>query len=185
MQQQCSKKRIRPGQILNGKKIFLRLVTLEDCKQEYLNWLNDPEVNRYLETRWHKQTLSSVQEFVLSMLEDPDNYLFAINHSVRNHHIGNIKLGPINHNHSYADISYFIGEKNEWGKGYASEAIHLVSEFGFNRLNLHRLQAGLYRGNIASASALVKAGFQQDGCFKKQLRGSEGWEDHIWYCKIQ
>jgi hypothetical protein len=45
---------ITPGQRFSGSAagISLRLVVLEDCTPRYLRWLQDPEVNRYLETRW-------------------------------------------------------------------------------------------------------------------------------------
>lgn len=177
-------KKIAPTELLSGNRIILRLVTAEDCQLHYLNWLNDPLVNCYLETRWRPQTLTSILEFVQQMLVDPDNYLFAIVQARTNKHIGNIKLGPINWPHRYADISYFIGERAEWGQGYATEAIQLITQFGFAVLQLHRLQAGLYASNLGSAKALAKAGYVREASFKQQLLGPNGWEDHLWYAKL-
>ncbi|HBD9372943.1 TPA: GNAT family N-acetyltransferase, partial [Legionella pneumophila] len=125
---------------LIGSKVFLLPVTLADCTDNYLKWLSDPSVNHYLETRWSIQDMESIRNFVSNMRTDPNNYLFAIRELKTEQHIGNIKLGPINTNHSYADVSYFIGEKNSWGKGFATEAIQLVTHFAFEQLHLHRLQ---------------------------------------------
>jgi len=183
---ECSeKKRIQINERLDGQRIYLRLVTEADCSQTYVDWLNDSDVNQYLETRWCTQTLTSIREFVINILHDSTSYLFAIIEKATLQHIGNIKLGPINACHDFADISYFIGDKHKWGRGYATEAIGLISDFGLNRLQLHRLQAGLYRSNLASAQALKKAGYVEDGVFRQKLRGSNGWEDHIWYCMVR
>lgn len=166
---------------MRGSKVFLRIVKKEDCNDDYVNWLRDPEVNRFLETRWVEQNIKTIQNFVKQMDVDPRQFLFAIieNNSFR--HIGNIKIGPINAQHSFADVSYFIGEKGVWGKGYATEAIMLATQIGFEKLSLHRMQAGVYAANIGSQKALQKAGYQLEGRFKGQLRGQQGWEDHLFY----
>jgi len=164
-----------------GELTALRLLTLEDCTTEYVAWLNDPVVSQYLETRYATQTLASVRSFVQSMVESPDSYLFAIVAKEGRQHVGNLKVGPIQAQHSYADVSYFIGEKSVWGRGLASDAIRCSIHIGFERLGLHRLQAGLYERNLASGRALEKAGFTYEGRLRAQLLGPEGWEDHLWY----
>ena len=78
-------------------------------------------------------------------------------------HIGNIKLGPINWVHRFADISLLIGDKNYWGKGIATEAIRLISNFAFKVINLRKVKAGCYASNIGSAKAFEKAGFKREG----------------------
>ena len=39
-----------------GEKVKLRLVTVDDCNETYLSWLQDASVNKFLETRWEQQT---------------------------------------------------------------------------------------------------------------------------------
>jgi ribosomal-protein-alanine N-acetyltransferase len=165
-----------------GELVSLRLVTLADCTERYEAWLADPRVNAYLETRWSVQDLSSIRDFVTAMLASPINYLFAIVRNDDARHIGNIKVGPLNTHHAYADVSYFIGEPSSWGKGYATEAIQLATAFAFVRLELHRLQAGLYASNGGSGRALEKAGYAQEGVFRQQLLNASGErEDHHWF----
>ncbi len=159
----------------------IRPLTVKDCTQRYVDWLNDPEVSRFLETRWQAQTLETITAFVKANTL-PDRHLFAI--CIGDLHIGNIKLGPINSNHSYADVSYFIGDRAHWGKGHATQAVKLVSEFGFKNLRLHRLQAGVYARNQASQKVLRKAGFSNEGVWYRQLKTENGWDDHIWYARM-
>jgi RimJ/RimL family protein N-acetyltransferase len=64
-------KAIRPREFLEGSRTRLRLVESSDCGPRYLSWLSDPEVNRYLETRWQPQTEESIRSFVAAMQADP------------------------------------------------------------------------------------------------------------------
>lgn len=178
---QFQNKLLTPRDVIMGESIYLRLLLLSDCTPRYLNWLSDKDINRYLETRWTPQTLETITSFVGILLEDPDNYLFAIIEKKTNQHIGNIKVGPINPYHRYADVSYFIGEKRFWGKGYATEAIKLIKFFSFDTLGLNCLQAGVYENNVASSRALKRAGFVQEAILKKRLLLDSIWEDLHFY----
>ncbi len=165
----------------SSQRLTLRLVTEADCGPVYVGWLADPEVNRYLETRFTTHSETDIRAFVRDQLAHSHSWLFAMVLTAGKQHVGNIKIGPINPHHKYADVSYFIGDRSCWGQGLATEAIGLVTRIGFERLELNRLQAGVYSGNVASAKALIKNGFQKEGRFRKQLQGSAGWEDHLWF----
>jgi ribosomal-protein-alanine N-acetyltransferase len=177
-------KLLQPEDRLVGESVSLRLVTAADCTDRYVSWLQDPQVNRYLETRWRPQSLEAVRGFVADMQKSDANYLMAIVENSSGTHLGNLKVGPIVAPHEMADLSYFIGERGAWGKGYATQAIRLATTFAFRRLGLRRLQAGLYETNLGSKRALEKAGYRYEGRFPKQLRGADGWEDHLWYAAL-
>lgn len=179
-----NKRLVAPEETFSGEAVSLRLVTLDDCTSVYVSWLEDPDVNMYLETRFSRQTLASVRDFVSGMIDGPTNYLFAIIEIRSGSHIGNIKVGPINRHHRFADVSYFIGDKACWGRGYATEAIKLAARVAFERLGVRRLQAGLYEGNVGSARALEGAGFAYEARFGRQLQGPDGLEDHLWYVRF-
>src|SRR5215218_2077308 len=93
---------ITPGQGFYGSAVgvSLRLVVLADCTPRYLAWLEDTEVNRYLETRWSVQSLDSIRTYVSAQLAAVDSYLFAI--EAESEHVGNLKIGPINPHHGCA-----------------------------------------------------------------------------------
>lgn len=154
---------------LEGSRIYLRNVERADVSERYLAWLNDPRVNRYLETRFVDQTRETIERFVREKINSRDEIFLAICLKPDGRHIGNIKLGPINTHHKFADISYFIGDPDQWGKGYASEAIRLVVDYAFHHLGLNKVTAGCYAGNQGSVQALQKAGFTIEGVLRKQL----------------
>ena len=173
---------ISTEEVFEGEKVRLRLLNLDDCTEQYLSWLQDPLVNQFLETRWEIQTLEKIRDFAASTLLSDTNYLFAILDRTDGMHVGNIKLGPINLYHAYSELSYFIGERSRWGLGLATDSIRIVTRIAIEKLNLDRLQAGVYQSNLSSCRALIKAGYQKEAVFKKKLKRDLGREDHLYYC---
>ncbi len=154
---------------IDGKRMYLREVREEDVGETYYAWMNDKEINQYMETRYFPQGLETLRAYVRTHSQKPDEPWFAICLQKGDRHIGNIKIGPINFYHRTADVSYFIGEKDCWGKGFATEAIGLVVRFAFEVLGLCKLNAGTYAGNVGSQKALEKNGFVREGVLKKQV----------------
>lgn len=143
--------------------VYLQSISEQDASDEYVQWLNDSKVNQYLETRFYSQSLASVLAFIQKMMASPSEHLFTIRLKDSNKHIGNIKIGGINTHHNIGDISLFIGDKNAWGKGIASQAIKLISRYSLEELQLRKLCAGAYKANIASTKAFLNSGYQHDG----------------------
>ena len=104
--------------MLHSSRLCLRALQPEDINLTYLAWLNDPAVNRYLETRFLPQTLESLDTYWKVHRDDQLSPWFAICLQSNGLHIGNIKLGPIQWIHRRADLSLFIGNRNCWGQGH-------------------------------------------------------------------
>ena len=115
---------------------------------------------------------------------NPNNPKTYYGRGVAYKHIGNIKVGGINHYHRYADIGFLIGEKNYWGKGFATEAIALATDFAFNTLKLHKVWGGLYSPNIGSLRAFQKNGYEQEGIKKSQYLLNGVYYDDIMFGKV-
>ncbi len=169
----------RPLRFLEGDRIYLREVRLSDVGENYYQWMNDPEVTRYLEARFYPNPVERLREYVAGKLGDRNNVFLAIVLKESDRHIGNIKLGPINWIHRFADVGLLVGEKDCWGKGYATEAIRLVTHYAFNTLDLRRLTAGCYDANMGSAKAFLKAGWQQEGLRKGHFYCNGSYVDEI------
>lgn len=165
----------------NNPAIYIQSICMEDINDTYVNWLNDPQVNQYLETRFSHQTVDSVTSFVQNIIINPNEYLFTIR-TRDNCHIGNIKVGAINTHHATGEVSLFIGDKNSWGKGYATLAIRLISHFAFSTLKIRKLSAGAYQSNIASTKAFIKAGYKMDGIKKDHCLSNNEIVDAVYVC---
>ena len=164
---------------LEAISVQLRPLRESDYSDEYLSWLEDQEINRYLETRWEEQTEEKIKSFINSMESSQHDILYGIFHDHK--HIGNIKIGLMNWNHMSAHIGYFIGSRDFWGKGLATEAVRRVTQFAFEELNLNKCNAGVYSGNPGSIRVLEKVGYNLEGCQRNEFKGPDGWEDHLLY----
>jgi len=100
--------------------------------------------------------------FVEALNASADSLMLGIFLKDEGRHIGNIKLGPIQRHHRRADLGFLIGEREVWGRGYASEAIAALVDFASRQLGLERITAGCYANNIGSQKALLKAGFSKE-----------------------
>ena len=71
--------------------------------------------------------------------------------------------------------------KTYWGKGYATEAVRALLEFGFKSLALHRIFANCDPSNVASNRVLMKSGMKLEGHLRKNFRVKGGWRDTMIY----
>lgn len=77
-----------------------------------------------------------------------------------------------------AEIGYWIGEPY-WNKGIATEAVKLITDYGFNELDLVRIHTGVFEYNTSSMKVLEKCGYKKDGVFEKAvLKNGQLWNEH-------
>lgn len=149
---------------INGEDIFLRTLKATDVTPSYLGWLSDPLINSYLEARFSPPlTVRSLKEFIECSNECANTLMMGIFIKESNRHVGNIKLGSIDWNHRVGDVGFLLGDREQWGKGYATQAIILLSDYAFRQLGLAKLTAGCYAENGASRRALLNANFVEEG----------------------
>ena len=158
-------------------RIYFRNVTENDVTDAYYNWMNDPEVNQYLEARFRYNTKEDIADFIYETNLEPDTIFYAICLKKNDVHIGNIKLWRINQIHKFAEVSILIGLKQYWGKGYATEAIKLLCEYAFKVMRLNKLTAECYALNKGSYHAFTKAGFKIEGKYRLQYKCKDRYID--------
>lgn len=164
---------------LETERLYFFQLTSAHVSSDYVGWLNDPEINQFLESRHSEQTLTSVCSFVENAKRNPKEFFFGIYSKPLEKHIGNIRIHMIDLYHGTAEVGILIGEKTAWGRGYASEALILCSQFCRNTLKLRKLTAGCYGANIGSKKAFLKAGYEVEAVRKQQYRCAEGFEDLV------
>ena len=158
-------------------RLTLRPLEEADVGPPYVSWLNDPEVSRFLESRFRRHDLASTREFVAAAAADPACVLFGMFFGPERRHIGNIKLSCISDKHHRATIGLMVGDKSLWGRGLATESIEAVTRFAFDELGLKKLDAGGYASNEASRRAFLKAGWREEACLRSHVLGDGGREN--------
>jgi ribosomal-protein-alanine N-acetyltransferase len=115
----------------------------------------------------HPYTAQNAMEFINFCNSQEPYVTFAIEY--RGALAGCVGLVPQKDVHRLtAELGYWIGEPY-WGKGIATEAVNLITEYGFNQLNLIRIYSGIFDFNKASQKVLEKAGFKFECIFEKSM----------------
>ena len=149
---------------LVGERIYLSPRNVEDVGI-FTEWMNDFYVTDYIGRSHQTVTLQDEKEY----LEKTDNNknVFAIIDPEKDEIIGNIGLHEIDKINRTATLGIFIGNRNYWSKGYGTEAIQLILDFGFNYLNLNNIDLALMEFNQRALNCYEKCGFKEIGRRRK------------------
>lgn len=140
-----------------GKGFHLQRLRAEDVSEDYVAWLHDPEVIRYLQVRFEPRDIESVRKFVAGF-DHRDRFIFAIYDSAVNRHIGNMTL-RVNPHHLWANMGYLIGEKSYWRTNATMEACRLLLDFAFYRRKVRKILECTTEDHISSNFNFRRLGF--------------------------
>jgi ribosomal-protein-alanine N-acetyltransferase len=150
---------------LNSERLRLRPLNSTHCTTEYVAWMNNHEVFRYLETGGNYK-IEDLRKY-LESVEANDSMLFwAIHLKESGKHIGNIKIDPVNKRHGLGEYGIMMGDSDEWGKGYAKEASEIVIDHCFRELRIRKITLGVVEDNSAALNLYKKLGFSIEGVYK-------------------
>jgi RimJ/RimL family protein N-acetyltransferase len=138
----------------------------EDISERYLDWLSDPEVNRFSQRYGQPRPIAGEARKWLDS-RAPDEVVYAI-FAPGLGHVGNVKYGPIDHANRRADISILIGERAAWNRGIGAEAVYLVTRHLFFDRGLVRVDAG--SANPAFIRLAEKLGWRVEGVLRQHVR---------------
>jgi len=155
------------------KKCYLSPIDINDA-EEYTEWLNDLELTVNL-SFYSKMTNINNGKMLLEKLSKEHNY--SIIDLETDEMIGNCGFGNMDHLNQCADIVIVIGNKLFWNKGYGSEALTLLLDYGFKALNLHSVKLEVYSFNKRAIKLYKKVGFKIIGNKRESLkRGNEYYD---------
>jgi ribosomal-protein-alanine N-acetyltransferase len=147
----------------------------------YVKWLNDPAVMQYSEQRHVIHTTASQYEYLGTFPYCKNNYFWEIQLNTKP--IGSITAYLDIHNR-IANLGIMIGERRQWGNGYASEAWSAVSEFLFES-KIRKLEAGCMGSNRAMISLLEKTGFTLEATILGHFILNNQPQDKVAYGKFR
>ncbi|MEO8171646.1 MAG: GNAT family protein [Sediminibacterium sp.] len=150
--------------VLHTERLILKPINLSYCTQQYVDWMNDPDVNTYLDSGGN-YTIDELKKY-LSPLEEHPILFWAITLKESGKHIGNVKIDPIKTKSGLGEYGILMGDKNEWNKGYAQEASQAAIDYCFNELHLRKITLGVVEDNVPAVNLYYKMGFVQEGLYK-------------------
>lgn len=169
---------------LIGKKVILKEFSKENLyDQKYYSWLRDLDVVKNLYRMEYLKPIEfkTIEQYVQTIWESENDCLFAIYDKTTQYFIGTHRLGHINWRSGVADIGLMIGDKEYWGRGFATEALELCIEYAFTTLSLRKLIGGTPSINSAMCRCFEKAGFTKEGTKRQELLIDGKYVDHVLY----
>lgn len=175
---------------LTGQNCSLRTFTPSDAKalakllaDNKFFWSTYEPLHRdefYTEETQYNKILESLQ-----LLQNNREFSFGIFDRDSHQLIGHISLYSVKRlPYSSCFVGYSMDERFA-GRGIATEAVRLVLEFGFQTLNIHRIEAYVAPQNLASVRVLEKSGFVREGLLRQLLFINGVWVDHYMYAILQ
>ena len=183
MQKETLTKIIKKMPELQTERLLLRRMKISDYSDmyeysrlsivtKYLLWNEHPDI------KYTKDYLT----FVQSQYRSGEFFDWAIVEKATNKMIGTCGFAKLDFENNSAEIGYVINP-NYWRRGYATESVKKVIQFGFETLNLHRIEARYIVGNEVSRRVMEKCGMSFEGIHRSSVY-VKGKYVSVGYCAI-
>jgi ribosomal-protein-alanine N-acetyltransferase len=162
-----------PFPVLSTPSLILRALRPSDLTDLY-EYASDPEIDQYVPWE-HYKNIEEARENLNEFIEEYDKDglgAWGIEHCTDAKLIGIINTSIPHRINRRVEVGYTIA-RPYWGKGYATEALQAVIQFGFEKMELVRMEAVVLPENIASVKVLEKAGMTFEGI----LRSYQIWRE--------
>ncbi|MCC7364616.1 MAG: GNAT family N-acetyltransferase [Dehalococcoidia bacterium] len=146
-----------PKSPLEGELIRLRSHEPED-EPYFHRWIHDPEVTEHLNARY-PYSHAQEREFA-SLTSTYQNATFSVVTLAEGQLIGNVSLRNAVPEDRSCDLGIMIGDKEYWGRGYGTDTMRTACRFGFEMMNLHRIELEVFAGNDRAQHVYEKVGFK-------------------------
>jgi ribosomal-protein-alanine N-acetyltransferase len=174
---------------IQGESVYLRMSELRD----FAEWAALREKSRAFLTPWEPTwavddlTRASFRYRVRRHAEEASRdeaYTFFVFRDADDALVGGLSLGYIRRGVSQAaTLGYWMGEPYA-GQGYMTRAVRAGVAWGFERQELHRIEAACLPSNEPSKRLLERVGFKQEGQARAYLNINGQWRDHLLFALL-
>jgi RimJ/RimL family protein N-acetyltransferase len=147
--------------IIQGERVFLRPFEATDAEL-YRRWRADAEPMAL--AGWNDRAPLSLAQSAarmdrLTTDQGKDYFTFVLCLLADKRPIGEVSLADLDRLNGSAQLGIFIGQVDEWGKGYGTDAVNAIVGFGFRELRLERIWLNVGTDNVRARRAYEKGGF--------------------------
>lgn len=173
--------------MLETNRLILRRFELPDAESVYRNWAGDEQVqNDYGEPVY--KTLESTIELLKRYIASYDNaeaYRFGIFLKCEpDNCIGQIAFFIVGSKNEFCEIEYCIGRKYQ-NQGYITEAVKVITAYGFDEVGFNRIQVSCRHVNIPSKRVIEKCGFTYEGTLRQYFNHLGEFHDRLYYSMLK
>lgn len=165
--------------MIQGKKIILRPFRTEDADPLWDSMGN--ELFNKLTGTHGDFTREMIEAYIARQIANDDDerasFIIALPDDSRA--VGEVVINEIDHDNRSANIRIALFYEHDAGKGYGTEAMRLMVDYGFKQLNLHRISLGVYAFNPRAIHVYEKLGFKREGVLRDSLLWEGEYIDEI------
>ncbi|MGG2091450.1 GNAT family N-acetyltransferase [Bacillus sp. S13(2024)] len=167
------------------ERLCLRPLTIQDAA-DIFEYASNPEITTY--TVWYPhEKLQDSQMFIQSILhqyEKEEVAAYGIELKKEQKMIGTCGFIEYDKNHHKAELAYALS-KNYWRQGFATEAAKAFICYGFETLQLNRIEARCHASNVQSEQVMKRLGMQYERTFQKDMFVKGAYRDTKMYAILQ
>jgi ribosomal-protein-alanine N-acetyltransferase len=173
-------------QIVNSERLILRAFQYTDDDDMLTYWVSDPKIQSlYSEPAYTtKEEVEGLLDTYIGSYSRPDYYRWAIIEKESDTCIGQIAIFLVDNKNHFCEIEYALGSKFH-RKGYGTEAVNAVLDFGFNKVNFHKVQVCHKEGNVASQGVIMKCNFSYEGTLRDYFFMDGKYIDRLYYSMLK
>ncbi len=154
--------------LLESERLILRELGQADAPTLF-EYFRDPEYTKFVSFDLHtsvEQTKGFIA-LMTNMYQQNDSIRWGIQLKESKQLVGTAGLHFWKRDIRCAEVGYHVG-RPYWGRGFATEVLRALVDFGFHRMNLNRIEGRHNAGNDASGRVMEKVGFQKEGIWRQR-----------------
>ena len=166
---------------LYGKNLVLREYRRDDLPY-IAEFVHDYRVTQYLSDLFlRNHTFNSAEQFLERVLNNASNdcLYFVIAEKETLEYIGQIDLVDIDWVARVGKLGIVIAREEFRDSGFGTEAIHLLLDYAFTRVNLNKVELDVHSFNERAISCYTNCGFREEGRLRERVFRDNKYHDRI------
>jgi RimJ/RimL family protein N-acetyltransferase len=166
-------------ELLSGQLARLTALNAETDAEALARWDLDSEYLRQLDSGpYRPNRAKQIKEAIEKQQnEDPHTIAFSVRTLTDDKLIGFVAFDEIDWRHGDTFVAIGLGDPAYRGNGYGTDALRVMLRYGFQELNLYRVQLNVFSYNERAIKSYLKVGFSVEGRQRGMLlRDGQRWD---------
>lgn len=171
---------------IETERLILRRFEHGDIENVLNIWASKKEI-QYMYSEPVYETLCEVDALLskyIKAYDDEDIYRWAIVEKKSMKCVGQIAFFLVDRKNNFAEFEYCIGTEYQ-NKGYMTEAVKAVIKFGFEKMELHKIQISTKEVNAPSRRVIEKCGFTYEGTLRDYFYMDGEYLDRLYFSMLE
>lgn len=171
---------------IETERLMLRRFEYSDNEAMRRYWIADEHIqSMYAEPVYStEEEVKELLDRYISSYGKKDYYRWAVIDKKTGECIGQIAFFQLDSKNHFAEIEYCIGSEFQ-GRGLATEATEAVISYGFERINLHKVQICTRTSNVPSQRVIEKCGFTYEGTLRDYFYIEGTYEGRLYFSLLR